>query len=453
MSDISQNRVGADGVASTPTTYQIGYLKITANSKEHQGDGDTFVYDITNQLAYFEINESLNNPNLEVILSIGDSINFAETIKLQGSEKVELYVHRKQPSGSSSSERKSFKLNLRIAEIYDYVRLKPGLVTYNIRAVSEFVYVDTFKRMKISFKGAGTELINQISKSQLLLKESDKDFSKGSKNIINGIYPNISPITAIEWILRYTFDQGTPYFYYQTLAGDGKVRLKSYKQLIEEDPYSTYKLVPFADPNIELETREGYEYERSSIRSISSEYNQGKLESISNGAYGSTLHTLDISNKKYDKTVFDYNNSSMMKLNKNKSFSSRDNSLISVIKLTDALDSKHYFVSLNDKSFNDNMLNYSSPAPIDLQKTMSHIENLQYQTHEIQIAGDFDLRVGQKIKIEIRKVLDEASGSGIDKLQSGTYLITEINHRFKEGFYQDLIIQKDSSEVDLDATK
>ena len=143
----------------------------------------------------------------------------------------------------------------------------------------------------------------------------------------------------------------------------------------------------------------------------------------------------------------------MMKLNKNKSFSSSDNSLISGIKLTDALDSKHYFVSLNDKSFNDNMLNYSSPTPIDLQKTMSHIENLQYQTHEMQIAGDFDLRVGQKIKIEIRKVLDEASGSGIDKLQSGTYLITEINHRFKEGFYQDLIIQKDSSEVDLDATK
>jgi hypothetical protein len=453
MSDISKNRVGSDGVASTPTTYQIGHLKIQANNKEHDGNGNSYEYDITNLLAYFEINESLNSPNLEVILSIGDSINLAETINLQGNEKLELYVYRKQPKpGKPGSDKKTFTLDLRVAEIFDYVRPKPGLTTYTIRAVSEYVYLNSFKKLKTAFHGSPTDLITQISKGDLKISEDGKDFSKGSKNIIRGIFPNIHPLSGIHWLLRHAFDQGTPYFYYQTLAEDGKVRLKSYKQLLNEDEYSKYKLVPFSDPDVELETREGYEYERSLIRKITSKYNQGKLLSAHHGAYASTMHTIDISNKHYNKNVFNYDNSSMMKLNKNKSFAQTDRAKISDSTLTDSLDSKHYFVSLNSKAY-DETGNYTSPVPVDLQKTMSYIENLHYQTHEIQIAGDFDLRVGHKIKIEVRRTDLENKGSGVDKLQSGIYLITQIVHRFKDGFYQDITIQKDSSEVDLNATK
>jgi hypothetical protein len=44
-------------------------------------------------------------------------------------------------------------------------------------------------------------------------------------------------------------------------------------------------------------------------------------------------------------------------------------------------------------------------------------------------------------------------GSFLDKLQSGVYLVTQIEHVFDKGYYQYLTIQKDSSEVDLDATK
>ncbi len=63
------------------------------------------------------------------------------------------------------------------------------------------------------------------------------------------------------------------------------------------------------------------------------------------------------------------------------------------------------------------------------------------------------MAVGKKIKVEIRRAQEDAEGSGIDKLQSGVYLVTQIEHVFDKGYYQYLTIQKDSSEVDLDATK
>ena len=84
---------------------------------------------------------------------------------------------------------------------------------------------------------------------------------------------------------------------------------------------------------------------------------------------------------------------------------------------------------------------------------MAYLENLQYQKHKIQIAGDFNMCIGKKVRIEVRKAQEEVDGAGVDKLQSGVYLVTEVEHIFREGYYQYLTIQKDSSEVDLDATK
>lgn len=452
MSDISQNRVGSDGISSTPTSYQIGHLKIVANNSGHSGSGDEYVYDITNQLAYFEITESLNNPGLEVILSIGDSVNLIENINLQGSESLELYVYRKQPKGKNKrgSDKKSFTLKLRIAEIFDYTRLKPGLITYNIRAVSEHVYINGVKSLNYSFKGSVVDLIGTISKNKLNIDNYNSNGT--SKNIIKGIYPNIRPINAICWLLRNAYDQGTPFFYYQTLADSGKVHLKSYKSILEDDDnYDKYSFFPFTDSSIELETKEGYEYERTLIRKLTSNYNQSKFIALHNGAYGSTLHTIDIGNKKYEKNYHAYSDSTL-KLNQHPPFSKSERAKIDNADLTQLADSKNYFISLNDDAFSSES-NYNAPTQLDFQKSIAYLENLNYQTHQIQIAGDFDLTVGKKIQVDIRKATGENQGTGLDKLQSGVYLITEIEHQFKEGFYQNLTIKKDSSEVNLDATR
>jgi len=429
MSDLTKNRVGADGVASTPTTYHVGSIVLTAvDGKE---------YDISHITAYFEIYESLDLSSLEVILSIGDSISFMEQARLQGSEKITINVNRKEKSG-----RKKFNLSLSVVEIFNYVRLKPGLQTYSLRAAGEHVYVNGLTKLNRSFHGSPTDVIRRIASSDLHITELQG--TAGSSNIIKGIYPNIRPLDAINWLMEQAFDESTPFFFYHTASGD-KMHLKSYKELLEKDVYETYVLIPFADDTISLESKEGYEHERTKIYSMSSTYGQGKLVSSTDGAYASNLHTLDIANKSYKKITYQYDDS-MYKLNKNKPFS--DLTRFSDRSLIEHKEARNYFISTNKLSFN-NTGNYLSPSNIDLPKSISYTENLNHQKHNIKIAGDFDLKVGDKIKVEIRKVQEEVDGSGVDKVQSGIYIITAINHIFKDGFFQDLLIQKDSSEVEL----
>ncbi len=429
MSDVSKNRVGPDGVATTPTTYHVGSINLTA------ADGKT--YEISNIVAYFEIYESIALPTIEVTLGIGDSINFMETAKLQGSEKITIDVHRKQSNG-----RKKFKLELYVVEIYNYVRPKPGMQTFSLRAVGEHVYVDSLTKLNRSFQGSPTDVIKKIASSDLGI--SNFENTAGSSNIIKGIFPNIRPLDAVDWLKEQAFDESTPFFFYHT-AVDDKVHLKSYKELVGEPVYDTYVYRPFTDEDISLETKEGYEHERTKIRSLSSNYGQGKLTPAMGGAYAANLHTLDISDKSYIKTTYQYDNS-MYKLNKNKSFS--DSISFADRKLTEHKDAKIYFISGNKKSFNTTG-NYYSTSNVDLAKAISYSNHLSHQEHTITIAGDFDLKAGDKIKVEVRKTKEEADGSGIDKLQSGIYMITAITHTFKDGYFQDLLIQKDSSEVAL----
>ena len=70
--------------------------------------------------------------------------------------------------------------------------------------------------------------------------------------------------------------------------------------------------------------------------------NSSPFVNVNNGAYGSTMHTLDYSNKEYNTFFYDYNNQNPCKLNKNKPFS--ENADIDGIKYSQTRDSKHYFI-------------------------------------------------------------------------------------------------------------
>ena len=443
MSSVSQNRVGPDGVASTPTTFQVQGVYLQANNVKNKSN-QPYLYDITSMVAYFSVNENLESPGIEVLLAIGDTSNLMEKLKLSGNEQIAIVVNRKEPS----KQKKGFTITVRIAEIFNYKRLKPGMSTFNLRCVSEHMYINNLKLLKTPFSGTPIEVIKYISKSILNLKV---DTSTGAKNIISGVFPNVRPLQGIEWLLRQSFDDSTPFFYYQTLADSGKMHCKSYKHCLNEDVYDTYVYAPFIDTDIALETSEGYEYERKNIRDISSDYHQGKFLSAYNGAYASSLHTIDIAEKKYQKTSYKYSGSEL-KLNRHIPFSVSERARIEDDSLSEYTGAKSYFIPLNSMAFNDGQ-NYMSPSPASLPKAMAYLENLNYQKHRIQIAGDFDMAVGKKVKIEIRRAQEETEGSGVDKLQSGVYLVTAIEHTFDKGFYQHLTIQKDSSEVDLDATK
>ena len=446
MSNLSQNRIGPDGVASTPTSYEVMHITLQSNSV--MNNKKNYLYDITNMVADFSIKESLSSPGLAIIIRIGDTINMMEELKLTGNEKITIGVRRKEPIAGSatSSVSKHIEIECHISEITSYTRVKSNSAAYTLLCISEHMYLNHLKSLKTAFSGTPVEIIKKVCKSQL---NKDVVTNDGSKNIISGVFPTLRVLSGVSWILRHAFDDGTPYFFYQTFYNSGELNCLSYKHLLGQDIYDEYTFAPFINPSIKFESREGYEVERTMIRDIVSDYGQGKYVAASKGAYASSTHTIDIAEKSYNKSVYQYKPD--QKLNSHGVLSTTEQAKIGDNILTDYFDSKNYFISLNSKAF-ENGRNYMSPAPTDLPKAMAHLENFNHQTHQIQIAGDFDMRVGNKIKVTIKKPQEEVSGSGVDLLHSGIYLVTEITHAFGKGYYQTLTIQKDSGEVNLNAS-
>ena len=68
-----------------PTSYS---RKIIITSNHTHGENGKFVFDITNLVTRIEVIENIENPGLEIIISVGDSENYIERLRLSGNEKI-----------------------------------------------------------------------------------------------------------------------------------------------------------------------------------------------------------------------------------------------------------------------------------------------------------------------------------------------------------------------------
>jgi len=428
------------GESLTPSSYSLHYVKIKSNKPVNGND----VFDITNLVRSFEIEENIYNPFLQVIIKINDATNLIESLKLIGNEDIEMLIKR-TPKKESSQDKAKWELKLKVAEIFGYVKSLGTKQSYSLRCVSKQLYNNEAKVLQRPFQNTIGKLIKDIVDKDLKVEKSDIDTT--SKGIIKGIYPTLKPLSAANWLLRNASDDGTQFFFYESVV-DG-LRLKSYKTLLKEDEYDFYEFRPTF--KYELGSPESYDEVRRRIRNVLGVDGQSKLTQLSNGTYGSTLYTLDIAEKKYEKFLFNYENKPLEKLEKFKPFSNEDKILDQ--KYSDLKNARHHYVSLNTGLY-DGFDNYHQPTQPTLLKQMAQVSGLSDQLLEIVIPGDFDLCVGKKIKINIVKSGDTESldeSTMIDKQISGKYLITRIKNDFSTEFIQSLLLQRDSLGVDVDA--
>jgi len=437
MSNSSSRLLGNTSEAVTPNSYTTEYIRLTNNSSQ--------VINISDLVQKIEIIESLYKPTVEVIILIADATNFLEDNKLGGNEKIELKIKR-SPLKGSSQNKTIFKLEVYIAEIFGYIKKSPGMQLYQFRCVSKHLYHNQVKTIKRSFQGSIGKLVKDICAKDLMIKNSY--INTETKDIIKGIYPNVRPIHAVNWLMRNAFLDSSPFYFYET-AKDGVV-FDSHINCIEKPFHSSYNNIPgfTAEPG----SPEGYEEERKRIRSLNSPLGLSKLVAAGSGAYASTLYTLDISTKEYKKSYFNHGSTKFKTLNSKKSFS--DNIKLFDQGLPSLKDSKSYFVSLNSNAYQAHK-NYHAPLSPTLLKSESYNSNMEFMTHQIEINGDFDISVGKTIELKLIKSSSyehlEDPNVFIDKYSSGKYLITEVYHSFDDKFVQLLTVKKDSSEVDLNA--
>ena len=427
---------GSDGNI-TPDSYELKNVFFHSNAGKE--------IDIKSFVQQIELYENINSPFIESIVYIQDAASFLEEQKVTGNEKVTITIKRTPLDGTKEKVSK-FELTFLIAEVFNFVRQGPNVQFYKFRLVSEHLYNNQARLLQRSFQGSIGKLVEDICNKDLGVK--DCVINGDTKDIIKGVYPSIKPIQAINWLLKNAFDNGTPYYFYETL--NKGLQFDSLENLGEQEIYETYEFVPYFDHD--TGTTDSYNELRTRIKAIASNFSMGKLNDVGSGAYASTLHTLDLAKKSYKKTFYNYDSSNPKKLSKNKPFS--DNTKLLDRPLVELKESKNYFISLNSEAFPAHK-NYHAPAFTTLLKSESHLQTMEFNTHNVGLPGDFGLSVGSKIRIKLIKptTVEDADNDTVmlDKYSTGDYLVTNVTHTFTDFYNMKVTVQRDSSEVNIDA--
>ena len=437
MASVSARSVdGSDGNI-TPDSYELKEVIFYSNAGKE--------IDIKAYIQKIELYEDINNPFLEAIVYIQDAANFFEEQKITGDEFVDIKMKRTPLEGTKEKISK-FDLKFQIAEIFNFIRNGPSVQFYKFRLVSHHLYINQSKSLQRAFQGSVGELVKDICKKDLKVPKAT--INSDTKDIIKGVYPTIRPIQAINWLLKNAFDNGTPYFFYETF--NNGLQFNSLENLYEKEVYETYEFLPYFDHDVG--TSDSYNEQRVRIAGFGSNFNMGKLNDVGAGAYASTLHTLDYATKNYTKTFYNYDSSKPKTISKNKPFS--DNKDINSRKYGEIKESKHFFVSLNSEAYPSHK-NYHGPAFTTILKSESHLQTLGFNTHKISLPGDFGLQVGNKVHMKIIKptTIEDADMDTVmlDKYNSGDYLVTKVTHSFDTFYTMNVTLQRDSSEVNIDA--
>src|SRR6056300_721062 len=327
----TSRQFGSSGDSIVPGSYTLDYVFLYTNKG--------IELNIENLVNNFYINESLGTPFLEMDIQIVDGANLLEEHELNGNEKIKMLI--KQSPLTDNSKTIKWELNLRVSEVYGYVRNLPSKQFYNLKCTSEHMYLNASKILRRSFEGTIGELIKKICKD---IQIEPKLINESSKNVIKGIYPTIRPIQAANWLLRNAFEDGTPFYFYETVRSG--LHFDSYKSMVNKDVYKTFDYKP--QIKNALGGDDAFEEISKRVRKITGPFNMSQLSAVSQGAYSSSLFTVDIATKEFKESNYTYKDN--LKLNKYEPFSKEHKIFdrgYDVLK-----ESKNYYISLNSKAFN-----------------------------------------------------------------------------------------------------
>jgi hypothetical protein len=280
----------------------------------------------------------------------------------------------------------------------------------------------------------------------------------------------MNPLDAAYWLLRRAYDENSrPFFLYESMIGG--IRLESLTNLIDEKKNPNYRT--YRDAKLFHSTPGSAEYFTESIErilDISSDFKMSKvLPTVGNGAYASNNMFLDLSTKTINTQQFSYSSiDPKLTLNKNKVLSNTfgvpyewPNQVRNIDKTYDAfteympINSLAYSADGSAKTYHDLMVNR-------LGTYNSLIETLDTITHEITTAGDFSMRPGRKITLQIPKPVDlrffqrfsskimkGLSDDYFDRTVSGKYLVTAVIHQFDAEYHCRMRLKRDSLTYDV----
>lgn len=439
-------------VSLTPGAYNIDKIVLTTH------DGKK--YDIENITVKLTITESLYSPNILAQISVKDTANFFESTPLIGQEKVQIIVSTK-PNSNAKVKEKKIDLNFIVTEYPLYASAEEEHTNvYVLACVSDHAYYSRLTKISRSFTNTIDQEIKRIITEDLAFSNFEVNGIVESR--MKGIIRWQTPLEAIEWLRRKTYDEArSPFFFYHSI--DNKIRLSSLHNLITAKEYHTY--YDTREFNYAPYEEEDYDQRVSRILDVASNLKLGKVYQGINGGWASENNYLDYSYKTYTKYDYNYDNDFNQSLTLNKKTPLSTQFEVNGQKLNLMPKAHLEHISINNLSYGEEDINYNKLKEKTQGKTKAIEEALETASHDIKLFGDFDLNPGTVINLKFPKAVDPAVMKKLlanmknkptgqkdlwDNHLSGRHLITSVNHIFEDGeYFSEVRVKKDSFNIDL----
>lgn len=370
--------------------------------------------DIRQQIINIQIYEDLFNPFISGMLIVRESIDLMNALPLVGEEQLSLEI-------TTPTLTTNFKGQFYIYKISEREILGDKTVAYKIHFISKEALTDLNKKIGRGFGGKVSEIVTSILTDKNIGLETLKSvIVEPSVNNTKYVSNFWSPIKNINYLAeRAVNTNGSPSFiFFENRDGFNFISL--------ETLYKPEVLQTFIDDKYSRDTLSGV----GSIKNIEEDYKRIQeiripvafdyFDRVSSGMFSSAMIGYDLTKKQYSVKVYDMFNG----YSKQKHLNEYANSSDKVTRRADALIIKQPKYYANFSGFGD-VTNSAT-----LQKRLSLLKQAESQKIEIIVPGRFDYTVGKKVRIKLNRIepISEKDTDLEDKLFSGVYLISAINH-------------------------
>lgn len=291
---------------------------------------------------------------------------------------------------------------------------------------------DVVEEIFLNFISANRDY--DISSTNDIISETDKDtpllFLNETENRVKYISPGWTPFKNINWLASKSKPKNETAASYIFWESNKAFYFGSIEYLMKE---GQKKSIGVYTPTVSgVYTDQGvldHNREKFIISDMRIEENVDQIKNLSNGYLASTLTEVDIFNKIHETIAYDY-----IEEYENQFHTGGDGIRAIPLFSKEGIRNPGYFQKFQVKNqklynnFDDNIDVLTRDVILNRNSSLLETTNMKMST---TIPGRTDIEVGNMITINYPAMgsLDSKSDNKLDKLYSGNYLITAINHR------------------------
>jgi len=397
--------------------------------------------DITAQVITIQYYEDLFSPFISGSLIVKDALDLVNLFPFAGEEFVELEI------STPALQKSAIKGRYYIYKLSDRDLIGDNVVVYQLHFISLEAIIDLNKKISKVFTGNVANIVKSIVGDKNDGLQSDKTvYIEETTRSVKFISNFWSPVKCINYLTEFAVNANSApsFVFFENRDGFYFVSLDS---MYASSIYQDFIFDKYTRDDLTAgRTIKNPQEDFKRITSISIPVGFDYMDRIRSGTFASKSLSYDLTNKRYN--VRKYNMFEKFdKLNHLNKYSIASEKAI--FRFNSLL--VNYPRALNTFNGFGDTTNYKN-----FQERISLLKQAESNKIEIVVPGRTDYTVGQKVSVTLHKVEPHSKDDNntIDKMFSGFYLVSAINHYItRESHECNMELIKDSLQINLDRNK